>query len=319
MSIQELIDRQKLGRKVQGIAAALLPYETPGKVAVAFFQEHIVATQRAGLMNAVNMDTGYVNYLTLTERLEVLRWTREALPDGAPFVAGAYIENQSGDLVQLYRKEMDAIIDFGGIPIVFQTARLRGSNAKEKAEIYQRISHGYAAVLAFELGSMFAANGEIWDEDTVRRVMEIPEIKGMKHSSLDRLTELSRLALRDKHRPDFKIYTGNDLGIDMIEYGSDYLLGLATFSPEKFAERDRLWEMGDSAYYALSDALQYLGNVAFRYPVPAYKHSAAVFLHSQGRIPSDLPHSQSPKRPQWEAEILLDCARRLNLTVSVRD
>ena len=79
---------------------------------------------------------------------------------------------------------------------------------------------------------MFAANGEIWDEDTVRRVMEIPEIKGMKHSSLDRLTELSRLALRDKHRPDFKIYTGNDLGIDMIEYGSDYLLGLATFSPE---------------------------------------------------------------------------------------
>jgi len=319
MSIQELIDRQKLGRKVQGIAAALLPYETRGKVAVASFQAHIVATQRAGLMNAVNMDTGYVNYLTLTERLEVLRWTREALPDGAPFVAGAYIENQSGDLVQLYRKEMDTIIAFGGIPIVFQTARLRGSNAKEKAEIYQRISHGYAAVLAFELGSMFAANGEIWDEDTVRRVMEIPEIKGMKHSSLDRLTELSRLALRDKHRPDFKIYTGNDLGIDMIEYGSDYLLGLATFSPEKFAERDRLWEMGDSAYYALSDALQYLGNVAFRYPVPAYKHSAAVFLHSQGRIPSDLPHSQSPKRPQWEAEILLDCARRLNLTVSVRD
>ena len=174
-------------------------------------------------------------------------------------------------------------------------------------------------MLAFELGSMFAANGEIWDEDTVRRVMEIPEIKGMKHSSLDRLTELSRLALRDKHRPDFKIYTGNDLGIDMIEYGSDYLLGLATFSPEKFAERDRLWETGDSAYYALSDALQYLGNVAFRSPVPAYKHSAAVFLHLQGRIASDLPHSQSPKRPQWEAEILRDCARRLNLTGSVRD
>ena len=61
----------------------------------------------------------------------------------------------------------------------------------------------------------------------------------------------------------------------MIEYGSDYLLGLATFAPEKFAERDRLWETGDPAYYALSDALQYLGNICFRDPVPAYKHSAA--------------------------------------------
>ena len=40
----------------------------------------------------------------------------------------------------------------------------------------------------------------------------------------------------------------------MIEYGSDYLLGLASFAPEKFAERDRLWEAGDPAYYALSDA-----------------------------------------------------------------
>ena len=60
MSIPQLINRQKPGRKVQGIAAALLPYETSGKVAVVSFQQHIIATHRAGLMNAVNMDTGYV-------------------------------------------------------------------------------------------------------------------------------------------------------------------------------------------------------------------------------------------------------------------
>ena len=158
---------------------------------------------------------------------------------------------------------------------------------------------------------MFAPNGEIFDEETVRRLMDIPEIKGMKHSSLDRLVELQRLALRDAHRPDFRIYTGNDLGINMIEYGSDYLLGLASFAPEKFAERDRLWETGDPAYYALSDDLQYLGNVAFRPPVPAYKHSAAVFLHLTGRIPTDRVHPKNPKRPAWEHEILRDCARRL--------
>src|SRR2546427_12481654 len=95
------------------------------------------------------------------------------------------------------------------------------------------------------LGPMFAPNGEIFDEETFRGLMEIPEMKGMKHSSLDRLLELDRLALRDAQRPEFRIYTGNDLGIDMIEYGSDYLLGLAGFAPGKFAERDRVWEAGD--------------------------------------------------------------------------
>ena len=79
-----------------------------------------------------------------------------------------------------------------------------------------------------ELGKMFAPNGEIFDTDTVRGLMAIPELTGMKHSSLDRMQELERLSLRDSERPDFRIYTGNDLGINMIEYGSDYLLGLAT-------------------------------------------------------------------------------------------
>ncbi len=311
MNIAALIERRQLRRKVQGIAAALLPYESNGSVAVDAFKQHLIATHQAGLMNAVNMDTGYVNYLSEPEKREVLRWTVEALGRNVPFVAGAYIENQTGDVVALYRQQMDSIVQAGGIPILFQTARLHGLSSKEKAAVYQAACQGYPQVLAFELGTMFAPNGEIFDEDTVRRLMDIPEIKGMKHSSLDRLVELKRLALRDQQRPEFRIYTGNDLGINMIEYGSDYLLGLASFAPEKFAERDRLWEAGDPAYYALSDALQYLGNVAFRPPVPAYKHSAAVFLHMTGRIPTDRVHPKNPKRAAWEAEILRDCASRL--------
>ena len=311
MNIAALIDRRQLRRTVQGIAAALLPYQLNGSVAVEAFQQHLIATHHAGLMNAVNMDTGYVNYLSEPEKRDVLHWTVEALGKDVPFVAGAYIENQTGDIVALYRQQMDSIVQAGGIPILFQTARLCSLSSKEKAVVYQTACQGYPDVLAFELGTMFAPNGEIFDEDTVRRLMDIPEIKGMKHSSLDRLVELKRLALRDEQRPEFRIYTGNDLGINMIEYGSDYLLGLASFAPEKFAERDRLWAAGDPTYYALSDALQYLGNVAFRVPVPAYKHSAAVFLHMAGRIPTDRVHPRNPKRPAWEAEILQDCAGRL--------
>jgi dihydrodipicolinate synthase/N-acetylneuraminate lyase len=312
MSVASLLQRKKPRRKIQGIAAALLPYEVDGHVAVDAFSQHLQLTHRSGLMNAVNMDTGYVNYLSDAEKKEVLRWTREALGRHVPFVAGAYIENETGDdVVTLYRRQMDTIVSAGGIPILFQTARLHGKSGKEKAAAYRAAAAGYPQVLAFELGRMFAPNGEIFDEETVRMIMDIPEVKGMKHSSLDRLVELERLALRDKLRPDFIIYTGNDLGIDIIECGSNYLLGLAAFAPEKFAERDRLWETGDPQYYALSDALQYLGNVAFRDPVPAYKHSAATFLNLIGRVPTARTHLKNPQRPAWEAEILRDCARRL--------
>ncbi len=316
MRIEDWDERRKFRRKVRGIAAALLPFELDGRIAVDAFQKHLTATDRAGLMNAVNMDTGYVNYLSEAEKRDVLRWTHEALGEGVPFVAGAYIENLEGEVVDLYRRQIDAIAGLGGTPILFQTARLRAKPGKEIAANYQDACRGYPQVLAFELGSMFATNGEIHDQETIVRLMDIPEISGLKHSSLDRRIELQRLALRDKHRPDFRIYTGNDLGINMIEYGSDYLLGLATLAPEKFAERDRLWLTGDPDYYAFSDALQHLGNVTFRDPVPAYKHSAAMFLHLVGRIPSDRTHASNPRRPASESEILQDCARRLSIPLS---
>jgi 4-hydroxy-tetrahydrodipicolinate synthase len=312
MRVEEIVSRIQPRRKVNGIAAALLPFNQNGSIAVEAFQTHLRATHAAGLGNAVNMDTGYINYLSEAEQSEVLNWTREALGPSVNFVAGVYIEGLDGDIISLYRRKIDQVVDYGATPIIFQTKRLHGKDPREKIACYRVICHGYPAVLGFELGQMFARNGEIFDDSTIRGLIEIPELIGLKHSSLDRRMEWERLALRDELRPEFRIYTGNDLAIDMIEYGSDYLLGLATFAPEKFAERDRLWEAGDPAYYGLSDALQHLGNVAFRAPVPAYKHSAAVFLNITGRIPSDQTHPNSPARPSWEVDLMKECARRLD-------
>ena len=313
MDIEHVVGQRRPQRKVTGISAALLPFADDGTIAFEAFQAHLLRTHSAGLINAVNMDTGYVNYLSEAEQREVLRATREALPANAKFVAGAYIEGLAGDVVELYRRRLDQIISHGGTPIIFQTARLHHQPARETIKFYEAIVRGFPEVLCFELAPAFAPNGEVFDDETIRGLMQIPELTGLKHSSLDRIRELERLALRDQVRPDFKIYTGNDWAIDMIEYGSDYLLGLATFAPEKFAERDRLWEQGDPAYYELSNALQCLGWVAFRPPIPAYKHSAAIFLKLAGLIPSDRIHERSPARPEWEIDLMRECAQRLHL------
>src|SRR3989440_12999658 len=106
-SIESLVQRRRLRRKAHGIAATLLPYESDGSVAVEAFQQHLVATHRAGLMNAVNMDTGYVNYLTDAEKQDVLRWTREALGKDVPFVAGGCIRANRGGGIALFRRRLE--------------------------------------------------------------------------------------------------------------------------------------------------------------------------------------------------------------------
>ena len=311
--LPEIYSRIQQGRRPLGIAAALLPMTAEGEIAEEDFVLHLRATHAAGLVNAVNMDTGYANLLTDEEKRRVLWLTCEALGPDVEFVAGAFVEGREGDLVALYRGEIEQIRAFGGTPILFQTTRTHGLAPAEKVAVYREVCRDQGSVIGFELGRMFAPNGEIWDEETFLGMLQIPELTGAKHSSLSKSVELRRLELRDRHRPEFRVYTGNDLGIDMIEYGSDYLLGLATFCPEKFAERDALWASGDPDYMELAEALQYLGSVAFRAPVPAYKHSAAYFLRMQGRLSSSATHPLSPRRPEWEPDILRSCLERLGL------
>lgn len=312
MNLSEVHAQRKCGRKITGMAAVLLPFDANGDIAEDAYVTCLLETVKAGLTPAVNMDTGYVNLLTDSEKERVLKLAQSALGNTL-FVAGAYIEGQDGDVMDLYRREIIRIAEHGGTPILFQTSRLHDKPTSEVVNTYARAVQDVPTAYGFELGRMFAPNGEIWSAEVAEGIMSIPQIKGMKHSSLDRVIELERLALRDRVRPDFQIFTGNDLGIDMIEYGSDYLLGLAAFSPAKFAERDRLWQTQDTGYFAVADALQLLGNIAFRPPVPAYKHSAATFLHLTGKIPTARTHSRSPQRPVWEREILTDCALRLRL------
>jgi hypothetical protein len=161
---------------------------------------------------------------------------------------------------------------------------------------------------------MFAPFGRIYSLEVYRELLGVESCIGAKHSSLRRELEWQRLAIRNAVRPGFHVFTGNDLAIDMVMYGSDYLLGLSTFAPDLFARRDALWAEGDSAFYEMNDVLQYLGFLAFRAPVPAYKHSAAMFLHLRGWISTDRTHPESPTRPSSDLPILQEIARQLGIS-----
>jgi dihydrodipicolinate synthase/N-acetylneuraminate lyase len=305
-------------RTIEGISAVLLPFTTADTPDWESFRRLLDRTWTAGLTPAVNMDTGYVHLLTADERALVLVET-EAVARGRRFVAGAFVEGEAGDPVALYAREIERIRRHGGTPIVFQSSAIAQASDPQVVDIYTRIGAAGGPLLAFELGTMFAPFGRIYSEDLVERLLGIEAFVGLKHSSLDRTVEWRRLAIRDRVRPEFRIYTGNDLAIDMVFYGSDYLLGLSAFAVDGFAARDRLWAAGDARAVGLNDLLQYLGQLAFRRPVPAYKHSAAQFLKIRGRITTDRPHPRSPRRPDADVPVLRDIAERLDDTLAQLD
>jgi len=305
-------DRLSAGRRPHGIAATLLPCTDEGRIDWPAFEAHLVRTRAAGLDVAVNLDTGFGDLLAPAERREVLDVARRALGPGVPFYAGAFCEDE-GDPPRGYRAGLEAIAARDAVPVIVQCRAMHALGAADLARLYARILEPVERALAFELGPVFAPHGRIWVDAAFERLLELPALLGSKHSSLDRERELGRLAARDRLRPEFRIYTGNDLAIDMVAYGSDYLLGLATFAPAAFAARDRALADGDPAFLARNDALQHLGNVAFRAPVPAYKHAAAIFLHLVGHLPGDGVHPRAPRRPAADRVLLHDCARRLGL------
>lgn len=305
------------GRKITGYSAVLLPLCENGAVDWDGFSQTFTRTRQAGLMPAVNMDTGYANLIDEATRLEVLRKSQQLSDDGLDlphrFVAGAFVGDQPGDPFQLsaYQKGIEEIQEHAGIPVLFQSYGLTQQENAAIVDGYQQIAAVAPEFIGFELGTMFAPFGKIYDLEVYEQLMAIPQCIGAKHSSLSRELEWDRLRLRNAKRPDFKVFTGNDLAIDMVMYGSDYLLGLSTFAPEEFALRDRYWETQDNRFFELNDLLQYLGMLAFRNPVPAYKHNAAQFQHLRGWIATNKTYPGSPERPAADEEILKDLLSRL--------
>lgn len=307
------VERLRPGRRVSGMAAMFLPHDGHD-VDWPAFDAHLLRTAEAGLVPAVNMDTGFVDLLDTATRRAVLGRTASVLA-GRPFVAGAFVPDQPGAEFDAaaYHRELERAAEAGATPIAFPSYGLAGLAEEDVVAVHARFGEACERFLAFELGPAFVPFGRVYPLDVWRGLLDLPACVGTKHSSLSRRLEWDRLAVRDEVRPDFLVLTGNDLAIDMVMWGSDYLLGLATFAPDRFAERDRLWAKGDPAFYELNDALQALGGFAFRHPVPAYKHSAAQFLRLRGWVGPDAVHPAAMRRPASDVAVLATLADRLGV------
>jgi dihydrodipicolinate synthase/N-acetylneuraminate lyase len=299
-------------RLIRGMSAILLPFRPDLSIDWESFTAHVARTHAAGIVPAVNMDTGYVQLIDDATRRQALAIARETVGSGA-LVAGACVVDASGAAFDeaAYGRQFEMIAAVGGIPVIFPSFGLTAGGDADFIARIRRLAARVERFIGFELSTAFVPSGRVLSLEAYADLLSMPNCIGAKHSSLSRRLEWQRLALRDRLRPEFHVFTGNDLAIDMVRYGSDWLLGLSTAYPEAFARRDAWWAAGDARFDELDDALQALGDFAFRRPVPAYKHSMAQTLHLRGLLASDEPHPRSPRRPASDREIIATIIDRI--------
>ena len=81
-------------RRIAGMSAVFLPFMQGGGIDWDGFARHLQRTIDAGLVPAVNMDTGSVQFLGDADRRRVLDIARSHTVD---FVAGACVRDSQGD------------------------------------------------------------------------------------------------------------------------------------------------------------------------------------------------------------------------------
>lgn len=138
--------------------------------------------------------------LSEAEKLRVARIAVDQARSRVPVIAGtgAYATR---DVIELNRKMEDVGVD--AVSVI--TPYFNGATQQELFTHYERIAHGTS--LPVMLYTIPAKAGVTLNVDTVRRLAEIPNIRGIKDSGgdFDRLLQLINL-----RRDDFAVFTGTD-------------------------------------------------------------------------------------------------------------
>jgi dihydrodipicolinate synthase/N-acetylneuraminate lyase len=298
-------------RVIDGCAALPLPFDDDGRPDLDALAALVQRTYAAGLTPAVNTLAGFIDLLTADDRADVLAVTA-GVALGRRFLVGVRPGDGREPLAVRYARVVSRVRQQGGTPLLWPCTELTALDEDEIADLHREATAEHAGALAVEIAPALTADGRIYSLDLFQRLTDVPSLAGLYHASLNRVSEWYRIEARDARRPEFRLYSGHELAIDMPAYGSDYLLAGAGLLPHAFRLRDRLWTAGDARVTDLNDALQYVCSVTHRPPLAAARHAAAQLLALRGDAIGSSAHPATPRRPDGERELLRDALERLD-------
>lgn len=234
---------------------------------------------------AVWAHTGRGPHLTAEQRHLVLEVWREALPDRV-IVAGARDISMA---LEARRGHADALLVF--------------PEAGNPVQHHQRLGRELPAI-AFHLYA--AAGGVDYDDATLDRILELPEVIGIKIATLDSVMNFQRVAARVRAHPGKLLITGEDrfLGYSLMMSSDAALIGMGGALTDIQARLVRAHADGDwSAFHRLSALVDRFSQVTFIPPMEGYIRRMLWAAAAEGAIPDDACDDPwGPALPESERE-----------------
>jgi 4-hydroxy-tetrahydrodipicolinate synthase len=218
---------------------------------------------------AVWAHTGRGPHLSAEQRHLVLEVWRETLPDKV-IVAGARDITMA---IEARRGHADAILAF--------------PQAANPVEHHRRLGRELP-VIAFYLYP--AAGGVSYDDDTLRALLALPEVLGIKVATLDSVMTFQRIAAIVREFPGKLLITGEDrfLGYSLMMGAGTALIGMGAALTDIQAALIASHAAADWArFHRLSAACDGFAQATFTEPMEGYIRRMLWALAEEGVIPAD--------------------------------
>ena len=241
---------------------------------------------------AVWAHTGRGAHLSSEERRLVLSTWRTALP-GKVIVAGANSPQMA--------REAKA----GGADALLAFPR------RDDPVRYHQALGRELPVIAFYLYE--AAGGVAYASDTIRALLDLPEVIGIKVATLDSVMTFQRIAEIVRAYPDKLLVTGEDrfLGYSLMAGARAALVGMGAALTDLQARLLAAHAAGDAAaFLRLSSLVDAFGVATFTKPLEGYVRRMLWALAADGVLPTDA--CDDPWGPD------LDAGERAEVAAAVR-
>ncbi|HUL50745.1 MAG TPA: dihydrodipicolinate synthase family protein [Gemmatimonadales bacterium] len=218
---------------------------------------------------AVWAHTGRGPYLAPGDRRTVLATWRAALP-GRVVVAGANSPHMAHEARA------------GGADAVLAFPR------RDDPVSYHRALGAELPVLAFYLYE--AAGGVAYDPETLCRIMDLPEVVGIKIATLDSVITFQSIAEILRAYPDKALITGEDrfLGYSLMLGASGALIGMGSALTDLQAQLLKAYVGEDyPAFHTLSARIDRFAAATFTAPMEGYIRRMLWALAAERVIPDD--------------------------------
>jgi 4-hydroxy-tetrahydrodipicolinate synthase len=246
---------------------------------------------------AVWAHTGRGPHLEGGDRRQVLDIWREAMPDRL-VVAGA---RDIGMAIEARRGKADALLAF--------------PQADDPVGYHRRLGRELP-VIAFYLYQ--SAGGVAYDDATLHRVLELPEVIGIKVATLDSVMTFQRIAAVLREHPTKLLITGEDrfLGYSLLLGARAALIGMGAALPDLQADLVKAALSEDWVkFVALSELCDRFAQTTFIEPMDGYIRRMLWAAAAEGALPADACDDPwGPPLPSSEREVVERAVRDARAT-----